>query len=775
MRASLLLSVLRPAGPVAVGISLGFTLSLLSVTWVEEPCGPGPPQPGDSELPPRGNTNAARRPNSVQPGAEREKPGAGEGAGENWEPRVLPYHPAQPGQAAKKAVRTRYISTELGIRQRLLVAVLTSQATLPTLGVAVNRTLGHRLERVVFLTGARGRRAPPGMAVVTLGEERPIGHLHLALRHLLEQHGDDFDWFFLVPDTTYTEAHGLARLTGHLSLASAAHLYLGRPQDFIGGEPTPGRYCHGGFGVLLSRMLLQQLRPHLEGCRNDIVSARPDEWLGRCILDATGVGCTGDHEGVHYSHLELSPGEPVQEGDPRFRSALTAHPVRDPVHMYQLHKAFARAELERTYQEIQELQWEIQNTSHLAVDGDRAAAWPVGIPAPSRPASRFEVLRWDYFTEQHAFSCADGSPRCPLRGADRADVADVLGTALEELNRRYHPALRLQKQQLVNGYRRFDPARGMEYMLDLQLEALTPQGGRRPLTRRVQLLRPLSRVEILPVPYVTEASRLTVLLPLAAAERDLAPGFLEAFATAALEPGDAAAALTLLLLYEPRQAQRAAHADVFAPVKAHVAELERRFPSARVPWLSVQTAAPSPLRLMDLLSKKHPLDTLFLLAGPDTVLTPDFLNRCRMHAISGWQAFFPMHFQAFHPAVAPPQGPGPPELGRDTGHFDRQAASEACFYNSDYVAARGRLAAASEQEEELLESLDVYELFLHFSSLHVLRAVEPALLQRYRAQTCSARLSEDLYHRCRQSVLEGLGSRTQLAMLLFEQEQGNST
>lgn len=128
------------------------------------------------------------------------------------------------------------------------MAVLTSQATLPTLGVAVNRTLGHRLERVVFLTGSRGRRAPPGMTVVTLGEERPIGHLHLALRHLLEQHGDDFDWFFLVPDATYTEAHGLARLAGRLSLAAAAHLYLGLPQDFIGGEPAPGRYCHGGLG-----------------------------------------------------------------------------------------------------------------------------------------------------------------------------------------------------------------------------------------------------------------------------------------------------------------------------------------------------------------------------------------------------------------------------------------------------------------------------------------------------------------------------------------------
>lgn len=385
------------------------------------------------------------------------------------------------------------------------------------------------------------------------------------------------------------------------------------------------------------------------------------------------------------------------------------------------------------------------------------------------------MLSWDYFTEKHVFSCADGSPSCPLRGADQNDVADVLGAALKELNRRYHPALRLRKQQLLNGYRRFDPTRGMEYTLDLELEALTPEGARRHLTRRVQLLRPLSRVEILPVPYVTEASRLTVLLPLAAADIDLAPHFLEAFATAALEPGDTAVALTLLLLYEPQQAQHVTHADVFASVKSYVAQLERRYPGSQVPWLSVQTAAPSPLRLLDLLSKKHSLDTLFLLAGPATVLTSDFLNRCRMHAIAGWQAFFPMHFQAFHPAVAPPRGPGPPELGRDTGHFDRHMASEACFYNSDYVAARGQLGKALEQQEELLEGMDLYELFLQFSSLHVLRAVEPALLQPYRPQSCGAQLSESLYHHCRLSVLEGLGSRAQLAMLLFEQEQGNST
>lgn len=94
MRLSLVLSLLRPAGLVAVGVSLGFTLSLLSVTWVEEPCGPAP---GD---PPRrgpGTGTAARRPSSV--------PAPGPEPGDPWEPRVLPYKPAPPGAATKKAVR----------------------------------------------------------------------------------------------------------------------------------------------------------------------------------------------------------------------------------------------------------------------------------------------------------------------------------------------------------------------------------------------------------------------------------------------------------------------------------------------------------------------------------------------------------------------------------------------------------------------------------------------------------------------------------------------
>ncbi|XP_036211978.1 chondroitin sulfate glucuronyltransferase isoform X2 [Myotis myotis] len=708
MRLSSLLALLRPALPLILGLSLGCSLSLLRVSWIqgegEDPCVEAVGEPGGLQNP------------DSRIGLDQ--------SDEEFKPRIVPYY-RDPNKPYKKVLRTRYIQTELGSRERLLVAVLTSRATLSTLAVAVNRTVAHHFPRLLYFTGQRGARAPAGMQVVSHGDERPAWLMSETLRHLHTHFGADYDWFFIMQDDTYVQAPRLAALAGHLSINQ--DLYLGRAEEFIGaGEQA--RYCHGGFGYLLSRSLLLRLRPHLDGCRGDILSARPDEWLGRCLIDSLGIGCVSQHQA------------------------------------------------------------QIRNLTVLTPEGEAGLSWPVGLPAPFTPRSRFEVLGWDYFTEQHTFSCADGAPKCPLQGASRADVGDAVETALEQLNRRYQPRLRFQKQRLLNGYRRFDPARGMEYTLDLLLEAVTQRGHRRALARRVSLLRPLSRVEILPMPYVTEATRVQLVLPLLVAEAALAPAFLEAFAASVLEPREHVL-LTLLLVYGPQEGGRGA-LDPFLGVKAAVAELERRYPGTRLAWLAVRAEAPSQVRLMDVVSKKHPVDTLFFLTTVWTRPGPEVLNRCRMNAISGWQAFFPVHFQEFHPALAPQKsppgaGPDPPSPpGADPargapggGRFDRQASAEGCFYNADYLAARARLAAelAGQEEEEALEGLEVMDVFLRFSGLHLFRAVEPGLVQKFSLRDCSPRLSEELYHRCRLSNLEGLAGRAQLAMALFEQEQGNST
>ncbi|KAJ8268438.1 hypothetical protein COCON_G00136100 [Conger conger] len=767
MRLSSFLALFRPALPLILGLSLGCSLSLLMVSWTqgdtEEPCGDD-------------FANGGLFPGSL--GGDSQGGLGGDAANEDFQPRIVPYH-KDPNKPHKKVLRTRYIHTELGIRERLLVGVLTSRLTLGTLAVAVNRTVAHHFHRTFFFTGLRSPKVPHGMAVVAHGDDRPVWLMYETVRHLHQHFGNDYDWFYLVQDDTYTQAERLSELVGHLS--AGQDLYMGRAEEFIGGEER-ARYCYGGYGYLLSRSLLARLQPHLDVCRNDILSVRPDEWLGRCIIDYLGLSCVEMHQEMTYRYFELEKNaDPEREESPQFKNAFTVHPVSEPDLMYRLHKRFSQIELDRTYQQIHQLQVQISNLSELTPEGKEGATWPIGINPPFRPKTRFEVINWDYFTEEHMYSCADGSPKCELRGADRADVLSVLETAVERLNERYQPQLRFRKRRLLNGYRRFDPTRGMEYTLDLALEVFTQKGHSQVIAKRVGLLRPLSSIEIIPMPYVTEATRVQIILPVTAREQDYVGNFLDTYAMNALDTHDNVL-LTFLFIYEPFDAQRVSETDVFAGVKAMIGEVEKRYGDTKIPWISVKTEVPSQVKLMDIISKKHPVDTLFFLSSVWTEVNGDFLNRCRMNAISNWQVFFPIHFQEYSPAIVyRDQQPSAAAAsssfseGLRDGRFDRHVFDEACFYNADYMSARTKMAADILDNDELLESMDVYEIFVRYSGLHVFRAVEPALVQKYVQRVCNARFSEDIYHRCILSNLEGLASRSHLAMALFEQEQANST
>ncbi|XP_030047707.1 chondroitin sulfate glucuronyltransferase [Microcaecilia unicolor] len=756
MRLAIALSLLRPALPLILGLSLGCSLSLLRVSWIQ----------GDGKDPCVNKREDAE----FYVGKERD-------AGpvpdiDDFKPRIVPYY-RDPNKPYKKVLRTRYIQTELGFRERLFVAILTSKNTLNTLAVAVNRTLAHHFHHLLFFSGLRGGKIPHGMQVVSHGDERPVWLMYETVRYIHDHFASQYDWFYVTQDDTYTQAERIKSLVKHLSINQ--DLYLGRAEEFIGGDEH-AKYCHGGYGYLLSRSLLLKLQKYLDSCRNDILSVRPDEWLGRCIVDFLGMSCVTEHQGLQYYSFELGKNvDPVKEDRADFLKAFSVHPVTDVTMMYRLHKRFSEIELERTYEEIKQLQLQIKNLTFLTPKGAAGALWPIGINPPFVPKSRFEVINWEYFTEDHLFSCFDGSPKCELSGANKADVNDILETALEQLNQLYQPSLRFYKKQLLNGYRRFDPTRGMEYTLDLLLDTVTQKGHNHVLVKRVNLLRPLSKVEIIPMPYVTEATRVQIVLPLSVRDLDYVGNFLDVFAMNTLDTHDNAL-LTLLFIYDPYDAQRVNQLDVFAGVKFMVGELEKRYSDVKIPWISVKTEVPSQIKLMDIVSKKHPMDTLFFLAGVWTEINMEFLNRCRMNAISNWQVFFPVHFQEFNPVLVyrGEQSSSTTDFLRD-GHFDHHISVEACFYNSDYMAARTKMAADILDHDEVLESVDVFDVFLRYSELHLFRAVEPALVQKYALRDCNPRLSEEVYHRCVLSNLEGLASRSHLAMALFEQEQANST
>lgn len=57
------------------------------------------------------------------------------------------------------------------------------------------------------------------------------------------------------------------------------------------------------------------------------------------------------------------------------------------------------------------------------------------------------------------------------------------------------------------------------------------------------------------------------------------------------------------------------------------------------------------------------------------------------------------------------------------------------------------------------------------SSLHVFQAVDIDLRKRYEQVTCDPHLKEDEYITCLKFKAEGMASRSQLALLVFEMEQ----
>ena len=85
-------------------------------------------------------------------------------------------------------------------------------------------------------------------------------------------------------------------------------------------------------------------------------------------------------------------------------------------------------------------------------------------------------------------------------------LQDVIELGMAEL--RKTSAVRLVG--LRAGYRRFDGTRGMDYILDLEVQ---PETGGATLLRRVEVHRPILKAELVPIPFVTEKPTVSVLLP----------------------------------------------------------------------------------------------------------------------------------------------------------------------------------------------------------------------------------------------------------------------
>ncbi|XP_015115913.1 chondroitin sulfate synthase 2 [Diachasma alloeum] len=709
----------------------------------------------------------------------------------------LAQKPKIPQKVPKSLIRPRYYSTELGIREKLFIAVSTSREHLHTRGIALNKTLAHLVDKIrYFITipeGSKPNVSLPG--IVGFTDTRDILKPFHIIKYITDNYLEEYDFYFIVKDSSYVNGRSLNHLLDKISVSR--DVYLGRPLD---DDPN---YCSLDSGIILSNSIIQKMKTNLDWCVKNTFSSIDDINFGRCVEHSTNLQCRNTSEDVQFisNDFDKIPDQKLNNfaeknyffGDRLgiVKNSVTVASIFDHSMVYKLHieSAIDRIrEIELVIKDIEEDYEEIANFSK----NFSGRAWPIGTSGPSRPSARFDLTPWDYFNESHVFMETDHENSRPLIGSFKREVEEVLGL-LGETVRKRKGGLRVQR--VVNGWRRFDAARGVDYILDVHV--LDATGGM--ATKRFEVTKPLGKAEILSVPYVTENSRVNLVVIVDTQGIHEAGVFIEDYVKVCMEKRDKTS-LMLVLLYDPESPSKGSQ-DVFAGVKRKAVGVTERFKKEgmRISWLSVRMDVRTEkvrmdpivrVGVLDLVSRKFSPESLVMVMEMGAGLKPDFLNRVRMNTIMQSQIFSPIPFTEYHPDIVYPddvQRPLEVDINRNYGGYDIHNFETISFYIKDYQTVRKSsekdisivrndkdiISILKLSKSNIIDSL--FELFVVYSDLHTLRAVEPALKVRYSEIDCrGARLaSESSKISCENRKYSRLGHRGQLAKLILDYQNSN--
>ncbi|EFX79462.1 hypothetical protein DAPPUDRAFT_52547 [Daphnia pulex] len=684
----------------------------------------------------------------------------------DYDPRInLAGKPHSAKKEPQTLIRPRYLSTELGIKEKNFVAVLSSIKQISTLGLAMNETLAHHVNRLAFFVEVVGNDKLDVKTLPIVGfkdSQQGLLTLH-TLKYLADKLAVGYSYFFLIKDTTFVDGRKLDNLTKHISITE--NVYMGLPGTHPTSNPS---VCSLDSGILISSSILLAISPLLETCTEDFAFNSDDEKIGLCIFKALNLTCQSQVQGQTFSTFNLDAHisdvrqlEKIWESQPALSNALTFFHARETSYFFMLNKQTCEVALRNIKNSIRDLESSILRLAPDAPGGLEAVTWPVGYSPPSKQDTRFSVLHWKYFNETHVFFDTENSVVKPLSGPNLEDIQEVISAAVKSVLKE---SPELSYLRVVSSYKRFDPTRGMDYRLHLLFR--DPVKGK--ITVRMEGCRPITHVDTVPMPYVTESSVVHIVLVLRE-DDEIAPAerFISSFAKNMMAKSDKSE-LTLVLLNRDAGNFKSLAQTLNAQYKKQGSKI-----SILSSKISSLNRSGMDFIAVDLISSKVEPGTLIFLCNPFTEIYPDVLNRVRINTISGWQLFSPIPFAEYNPEVSFPGLSKTEALNISTnqGFYDVHETQHISFYMADYLNARKTF----EMEQPLVKSdrdlqgefssphESILAMFTRMRQLHILRAVEPHLRIRYHERKCETR-------RCRESFLLSQGTRSQLAQFALDRE-----
>ncbi|XP_050503243.1 chondroitin sulfate glucuronyltransferase [Diabrotica virgifera virgifera] len=673
---------------------------------------------------------------------------------------VKPPKKTSPNPDKPKLIRPRYYSTELGIREKLFVGVFTSEEKINTQAIHINRTIGHLVDRIKFFITAQYKLKTKHNLTGLVGftDARHKFRPFQVIKYVADTFGQNYDYFFFANDFTFINAYELKDIIKKISVSMDVYL---------GSTVKDGSYCNLDAGIILSNSVLKAMRNHLDWCIMNAVSEDPSENIGRCAFHSLGIYCQQNiqMESIHsfrIKQFELAPYLKDLSEKEEFNKAITIYPVLQKEDFYLLNAYFLR-------QRLTKINNEIKRISEPLID-----TWPPGQRQGAKAATRFDLPRNCYFNQSHVFFSDDFTTLRKHTSEELVDLRNIIEEIKLKTANNYSNLF--EYVDLINGYKIFDLSRGMDYTVDLKFK---DSSNGKEVIKRFEVSKPLGNIELISVPYVTENSRVHIVLPVEDTDTAMAMEFLKSYAATIMDRKEKT--FLLLVLFYQYNSDSKGTTDPYVDLKSFVTSSLTKYKNddVKIAWLSIRLPeAPNPLYIekykalnfavVDLALKKIGLDSLTLVLDVYSNVTVDFLNRVRMNTIQSFQIFSPVPFRQYNPRVSQISTF---DVNKISGHFDREEYKYISFYGKDYVFARKKhqhIIPLIRIDNDITKILDeehkdignVFEMFLKYhEKLHCMRATEMNLKIKYHEEKNLKK--RNLF----------LGSEAQLAKVLLQKDK----
>ncbi|XP_037826848.1 chondroitin sulfate glucuronyltransferase, partial [Lucilia sericata] len=658
----------------------------------------------------------------------------------------------------KNVIRPRYYSSELGIREKIFIGVMTTQDNINTLATAINRTTAHLVNKIKFFINADNVKTNYKLKnIVGFTDTRENLRPFHVIKYIADNYLDDYDYFLIIQDNVYVDARKLKEMLYHMSITF--DLYMGATAEssyssygvnnnagrdgvmaaaalsgnVIDGDSNAGgvdaaaasndefrmlsdrNYCDLNAGILLSSSVIRKMRNNLDWCvRNGITNVHSIN-IGRCVKYSSNLpGCQEKFQGIQQRTYALKTSTKLFKDlnllakDEAFRNATTIYPVTTTDDFYRLHAYFSKYHLEIVHLNSGELEQKSYRIANGTISNNiLEIRWPLGVPLASAPETRHDILMWHLINRTHIFLPNGENNIETLSTIESLDLNKVLDITIQYAKTKFPTMINTGIHSI---YRRFDATRGMDYQIHLnmrdtgRMSALTQRNS---IIKSFQIVKPLGRVEVVPSPYVTESTRIAILVPTFEHQLEDALDFITQYEKICMHNQDNTF-LLMIFMYRYDSSSKG-DTDPFKSLKTLALDLSSKYKTdgSRIAWVSIRLPSmlsdPIPsenvmlnslyghneilsVAVADLALPKIGLESLVLMASNSITFKPDFLNRVRMNTIQGFQVYSPVGFMMYPCKLAGfCKECETCDVSQSTGYFDKWNYDVISFYSRDYV------------------------------------------------------------------------------------------